>query len=243
MNGDPGEILRGLGDVARAHREHERYHSVFKLEEAVAWRRDSNALKLLSDRWSGDGDVPARSETGGEFGPAGCADLNDTALVATTGILFMEGESEPGELIAMKGRLAAASARYGRLSRWLAGHAESEWERLSVLLVPEFIAAAPPRFAALARTTAAADAYRLVAHLLTAAGRVLEAQDLTPGGVRADPGRAAAMIHAASSLIDDAAARIAEAGVSLGDSDADWSEFIRIADRLPGCAALPRPDR
>ena len=228
MSGD-GSGLEGFVDVARAHREHERYHSLFKLEEAVAWRRDANALKLLADRWS------VRQESSPRLadpahGAVGCADLNDPAVVATTGVLFMEGAGEPAELTAMRAGWETAATRYRKLSRWLAEHMAAEWPRLSQLLTPELIGAARPRFVALTRTTAAGQSYGLVANLLTSAVQGLTNQDLTPAGVRTDRGAAAEMVRTAAWLVDMAAAEIAAAGASLTLSDPDWTEFIRIAE-------------
>ncbi|MFF1359154.1 hypothetical protein [Streptomyces sp. NPDC058297] len=56
--------------VARAHREHERYHSLLKLEHAVSLRRDANTLKVLADRWLEAGTGPG-SGGAGRAGPCG----------------------------------------------------------------------------------------------------------------------------------------------------------------------------
>lgn len=53
------------------------------------------------------------------FAAAGCEDLNGAAVVAMTGILFMEGESEPPEITAMKVELAGLAATLSRTSGWL----------------------------------------------------------------------------------------------------------------------------
>lgn len=221
-----GELL----EIARAHREHERYHSMAKLEQAAALRRDSNALKVLADRWL---QVPVAADpgVGGEHDARGCEDLNGPAAVTTTGILFMEGEPRPGELTAMLARFEDAAHEYERLSRWLAEKMAGAWPRLGSLLTPELIEAARPRFAALARTTAAGSAYGLAARLLTAAASAMRNQDLTPAGVRADPVGAAAMLRTSGRLVDMAAAVIAEAAAGLGLSDPDWTSFIATLSR------------
>ncbi|QKG22359.1 hypothetical protein [Actinomadura verrucosospora] len=223
-DGAPGEPA-GMLQVARAHREHERFHSLAKLEEAAALRRDSNVLKMLADHWSDAGAMRA-GPADPRHGAVGCPDLNGPAVVTATGVLFMEGESEPAELTAMKARLGEAGTRYRRLSRWLAQEMEAEWPRLAVLTTPRHIAAARARFMALTRTTAAGDAYGLAAHLLTTAAAALRDQDLTPAGVRAGPATAAAMLRNASWLVDTAAGVIAEAAARLGASDPDWTAFI-----------------
>ncbi|GAA3219968.1 hypothetical protein [Nonomuraea helvata] len=221
-------LLQGMLEVARAHREHERYHSLLKLEEAATLRRDSNALKVLADRWleAPDGEhhpVPVDSA----YGAVGCTDLNDPVVVATTGILFMEDEPAPAELTAIEGRLQAAAAEYGQLSRWLVEKMAAAWPRLTAaLLTPELADAARPRFTALSHTTAAGTAYGLAAQLLHAAVHAMRGQDLSPHGVRADPAAAATMLRSAAWLADQAAATIAEAAARLGRSDPDWTAFI-----------------
>ncbi|WP_026413570.1 hypothetical protein [Actinomadura oligospora] len=215
---------RGFVAVARAHREHERYHSMLKLDDATAWRRDSNVLKVLADHWTTlDGGGTGTPDPA--YGAVGCPDLNGPAVVATTGVLFMEGPAEPAELAAMVGRFDEAAGRYRRLAEWLAGHMAAEWPRLSVLLAPQTADAARPRFAALARTTAAGQAYDLVAHLLTTAVTGLRGLDLSPAGVRDDPDGAAAVLRNASWLVDMASARLAEAAAQLSLSDPDWTAF------------------
>lgn len=227
--------LRGFAEVARAHREHERYHSMLKLDDATAWRRDSNVLKVLADHWATldvDATTGMDAATGMDpaHGAVGCPDLNGPAVVATTGVLFMEGAAAPAELTAMIGRFGDASERYRRLSGWLAGHMAAEWPRLAALLAPGTADAARPRFAALARTTAAGQAYDLVGHLLATAVTGLRGLDLSPSGVRADPAGAAAVLRNASWLLDMAAARLAEVAAQLSLSDPDWTAFTEALD-------------
>ena len=232
--------LSHMRDIARAHRAHERHHSLLKLEAAAALRRDSNALKVLADHWLGvtdavpataDGpdaaDAPATAD-----GPVSCPDLTDPSAVSTTGVLYMEGESVPGELRAMRRRFATDAADYRDLSHWLAAKMDEAWERMGPLLTSRHADAATPRFRALVHTTAAGDAYGVVARLLDAAATTLNAQDLTPAGVRADIPGAARVIRMVSQLLDLAAARLARAAADLGESDTAWTDFLeRTAPR------------
>lgn len=224
MDGD----LAGMVAVARAHREHERYHSLLKLEHAVDLRRDANTLKVLADRWL-DG-APGEDGPGGPA--AGCPDLYDRAAVATTGVLFLQENSEPDELVAMKRRLEATADEFGRVSDWLAGHMAAAWRGMDVLLTPELAGAARPRFAALARTTEAGLGYGVAARLIGAAVGALRRLDLTPAGVRADPAGAAALVRAASWLLDLAAGGVAGRAAALGLSDPDWTEFLDAVDAV-----------
>lgn len=228
MDPDTSE-LDGFVAVARAHREHERYHSLFKLEEAVAWRRDANALKVLADHWSGASgmDQPPADPS---HGAVGCTDLNAPAVVATTGILFMEGAPEPAELTAMRAGWNTTAIRYRKVSQWLAEQMNAEWPRLSRLLTPALIESARARFTALTNTTSAGHVYALVANLLSSATQTLTNQDLTPAGIRRDRTAAANMIRTAAWLADMAAAEVAKAGATLTLSDPAWTEFIHIAE-------------
>jgi hypothetical protein len=168
----------------------------------------------------------------------GGSGLNDPAVVAGTGILFMEGASEPAELIAIQVRWEAAAGRYRAMSDWLAERMTAGWSQLTRLLTPLLIESAYPRLMALARTTTAGSSYDPVAHLLNSAAQALRNQDLTPAGVRFDPEAATSMIRTAAWLADAAAATIAETVASLSLSDPDWTEFINHAE-----SRLSRPPR
>src|SRR5262249_46969623 len=69
-----------MNNIATYHREHERFYTVYKLEQAVELAQDSNRLKILADVWLSD-EVKAPNYGGTDFNdpafkPAGCDDLN-----------------------------------------------------------------------------------------------------------------------------------------------------------------------
>ncbi|MFH8734124.1 hypothetical protein [Streptomyces sp. NPDC017964] len=139
MNDEPPAHaqLQAMLAVARAHREHERYHSLLKLEHAVSLRRDANTVKVLADRWLEAATGPARAEPEAPtFAAAGCPDPSDRTTVATTGVLFMADGIEPAEPTAMKRRFESTAEEHERLSGRLAGHMAAEWKRLDALLTP-----------------------------------------------------------------------------------------------------------
>ncbi|WP_406101287.1 hypothetical protein OG698_03260 [Streptomyces sp. NBC_01003] len=197
--------LKAMPAVARAHGEHERHHSLLKLEHAVSLQRDANTLKVH---------------------------LSDGTTAATTGVPFMADGIEPAELTAMKRRFEATAEAYERLSGRLAGPMAAEWKRLDALLTPAPAAAARARFAALARTATAGNAYGVGAHLLAAALDAMRNLDLTPSGIRADPAGSAALLRTTSCLVDTAAATTAEQAASLGRSAPDRTAFSRVIDAL-----------
>jgi len=224
--------LDGLVAVARWHREHERYHSMNALYDAAQLRRHSNALKLLARRWleGHDGEPAAFPVSDPLFRAAGCDDLNDPGSVATTGVLFMEGESEPAELIQMKQALAGMAGGFDDVSTWLGEKMAPAWERESLLLTSTLTSAAQPRFATLARTTRAGDALGLVARLLHAAVGAIAAHPLEPGDVRRDPTGSAHRLLAASWLLDEASSTLAEMAADLARSDPDWTAYLDALD-------------
>jgi hypothetical protein len=236
--------IEGMLQLARSHRQHERYHSLSGLENAAALKRDANALKVLADHWlrSVDNARSAIDYQDPAFRAAGCEDLSDPTAVATTGILFMEGEGEPRELKQMKGKLWAISDSLGKVSRWLVEKMDAGWQREKQVLTPELAAAARPRFMALTRTTLAGAKFGVAARLMDAALHALNTLDFRPEALRKDLRGAAGMVRTASYLLDEAAALLAEQAAQLGLSDPDWTEYIEeleaMSARGSGASAL-----
>jgi hypothetical protein len=222
------DAIAGMLQVARYHRQHERYHSLSGLENAAALRRDANALKVLADTWlrAAEQPPPDVDYSDAAFRAAGCEDLSDPAAVATTGILFMEGEGEPRELTQLKGKLWAISDSMGRVSGWLAEKMEAGWEREMRLLTPELAESARPRFMALTRTTMSGVKFGVVARLMGAALEALNAVEFRPDAIRKDLRGSAMLVRTAGWLLDEAAAVLAEQAADLGRSDPDWTDYI-----------------
>jgi hypothetical protein len=229
----PHATIEGMLNIARYHREHERFHSMNGLETAMDLRRDANALKLLAERWltvDEDAASPAVDYQDALFRAVGCADLNDRTAVATTGILFMEGEQEPQESTQTKERLRGTAAGLATASAWLAEKMDAAWEREQALLTSGFADAVHPRLMALTRTTLTGAKLGVVARLLGAASAALERQDLTPSGIRENRRDAGCLLLTASWLIDRAAALMAEQSADLSLSDPDWTRSIQTLE-------------
>ena len=227
---DPDD-LDGMLQVARFHREHERFHSMKGLQDAADLRRESNALKVLADTWfraaGRESSETARVDyQRAEFRAAGCEDLSDPVAVATTGILFMEGEQEPRELVQLQFKLAGMAEGLGRASEWLGEKMVAGFERESVLLTPELARAARPRFMALKRTSMTAAKFGVISRLLRAALGALQAVELKPAAIRKDLEGAAELMRTASWLLDAAAALLAEQAADLAFSDVDWTTYV-----------------
>jgi hypothetical protein len=235
------EAIAGMLQIARYHREHERYHSLTGLENAAALRRDANALKVLADTWLRAAERPRREidYSADAFRAAGCEDLSDPSAVATTGILFMEGEGEPRELTQLKGKLWAISETMARVSGWLAEKMEAGWEREMHLLTPELADSARPRFMALTRTTMSGVRFGVAARLMSATLEALNAVEFRPEALRKDLRGSAMLVRTAGWLLDEAAAVLAEQAADLTRSDPDWTDYIAALEGLAGGSQEP----
>lgn len=219
----------GMRGVAKYHREHERFHSMAGLEQAAGLRRDANALKVLADRWlspSSDGQSGQINVADARYSAAGCPDLNDTAAVATTGLLFMEGETEPAEITALKAKLHSLASGLQTTSKWLGEKMDAGWEREQVLLHPQLLEAAFPRFMVLTRTSLSAASFGVAARLIDSASRLLASQTFSPPAIRSDRSAMAKILLHSSWLLDRAAALLAEQAAELSLSDPDWTAYL-----------------
>jgi hypothetical protein len=228
MKAMPDHIIADLLQIARHHREHERYYATEGLEQAAALRRDAGALRALAERWlagkATDG-TDARYDDP-QLQAAGCDDLNDPAAVATAGILFMEGEGEPSEIARVKAKLATHRDRCLRTGRWLDEKMQAAWQREAALVTAEYADAAYARHKALMRTTLTASKLVVAGRLIGAAHAALAPRDHTPAQLRADPQGEGRLLRAAAWLMDAAASLIAEQAAELGASDPDWTTYI-----------------
>ena len=107
--GAPAQLIAIL-NLSRYHREHEKFYARSPLERAIDLQRAARTLTTLADRWSEVAPTGA-PPTGVPF--AGCEDLNEPAAIQSDGVLFMEGEGEPVELVEAEAR----SRRPGRRPR------------------------------------------------------------------------------------------------------------------------------
>ena len=91
-------LLTTILNLTAFHREHEKYYGVAPREQAVVLQRHSRTLLALADRWTTahPPDVTAASPF------AGAPDLNAREAIQLDGVLFMEGEGEPGEITHLK---------------------------------------------------------------------------------------------------------------------------------------------
>ena len=87
-------LLTAMLNMTAFHREHEKFYSSSPREQAVTLQRHSRTLHALADQWM----ITAPSTTPAFSPYEGAPDLNAAAALQLDGVLFMEGEGEPGEI-------------------------------------------------------------------------------------------------------------------------------------------------
>ena len=225
-------IIRNL---ARSHREHELFYSRAPLELAVRLQAWSRALKALGLRWRSlhpttDSDERVAS---GLRRYAGCTDLNEDTAVETLGILFMEGEGEPAELVKLKRDLLALADEHEQGGTWLREAMDGSWKAATSLISVRSLAdVLGDRHRIIINNWRMASASELIAHLLRRAAELLDTSELTPTAIRADLATVAMTpghLLAAAELLDTASELSTEAGLRVLDSEPRWRRF---SDRL-----------
>ena len=212
-------------NLARYHREHEKFYAQSPLEQAIALQRTSRALKALADHWQEfqPGQEPL------EFPYAGCVDLNEKAAIEAGGILFLEGEGEPPEIARMKRELLSAAGEFGATGTWMSEAMQTSWGMAEGLLaLPEIADLLGERHRIIANDWQAAGLNILIASLLRRAVAVLGRVDFAPAALRADlagPRTAVPYLFSASELIDHAADLITQSAGLVHDNERRWRVF------------------
>jgi len=225
QNKPPDRLLEAIGNLARFHREHEKFYSQAPLRQAGEIQAISRALKSLAGQWS---EVePSERPAANPF--AGAEDLNAPGLVAESGILFMEGEGEPPEITRLKRDLAAVAADSEGTGAWLAQAMEQAWETAAVLVsYPALADLLGERHRIIANDWQSAGLLALVARLLRRALDLLGRVDFTPEALRTDlrgARRSPSYLYSASELLDRAADLLAESATLVHENERRWRVF------------------
>ena len=117
-------------NLARYHREHEKFYARAPLEDALRLQRTSGALKALAERWSTV--EPTAPNVASPY--SGAEDLNDDRATELAGILFMEVEAEPAEIDQIRRDLSTAAKDNLAVGEWLASAMETSWAVAANLL-------------------------------------------------------------------------------------------------------------
>lgn len=229
-------FLQMAENLARYHREHEKFYARAPLEEAVALHRTSAALRALAERWSVVD--PSQPEVASPF--SGAEDLNDERAIELAGILFMEGEGEPAEISRIKRELQSASQANAEAGEWLGEAMETSWVVAEGLLqFPELADLLAERHRIISNDWQAASLARLVARNLERAGTVLEHLDFSPSAIREDledSRRSPHYLHSACELIDHATDLAVQSASLVHENERRWRVFRERVARLAGSA-------
>jgi hypothetical protein len=244
----PNPLLDAALNLAKFHKQHERFYASSPLESALRLHRHARALLALADRW-------ATVEPSGHHGVSpfeGAEDLNSEAATALDGVLFMEGEGRPAEITAMIGELCAEAESFTGAGEWLANAMAASWKMAAAMLeFDELAGVMGERHRIISNDWLAAHMQSLVAVLLGRAADMLERVDLTPAAVRADlagsrvaPDR----LYAAAEVLSRAADLCCESAELVHDNERRWrvsrertEELVQAmtAGTAPAAPAVP----
>ena len=207
------------------HREHEKFYAVSPREQAVVLQRHSRTLHALADRWA-----TTSPNASSAFSPyEGAPDLNDPAALQLEGVLFMEGEGEPGEIRHLKRDLRLMADDAAGAGEWLAHAMQSAWELASVLFdIDDLADLLGERHRIIANDWQGASMMSLTARILTRAAELLERVDFTPAALRADLNAerlCARRLSSAAEMIDHAADLLSEFAGLVHDNERRWRVF------------------
>jgi hypothetical protein len=224
-----------LRNIASFHREHERYYTWHKANQAAELFREANRLKAIATTWLDD-PLPASLAGNFEdprFAATGCCDLNAMRAIGSIGILFMEGEQEPSEFLALKGKLNSMGAHSARSGKWLADKMVHAWTRESWLLRDEWIAAAEPRFGTIITNWRQVRHLELAARCATLALGIISSIDLGPAAIRRDVRGCGRRLLDAAWALDCAAQVTGRSAADLSENDSRWTQYLDLMAPIP----------
>jgi hypothetical protein len=232
LSGEGDGLLRVVENLTRYHHEHEKYYSEAPLVDALSLQRISRTLIALAERWSTA--APTSAPLPSPF--AGAPDLNDERAIETSGVLFMEGEGEPAEIIRIKGELEGMAAASEQSSKWLSAAMESSWEMAKALLsYPELADLHGERHRVIANNWQNAWTAGMIARYLRRTLEALERVDFSPAALRADlsgPRTTPAYLYSAAELINRAADLSAESSVLVHENERRWRVFHERVEQV-----------
>jgi hypothetical protein len=231
------DLLIAMLNLTAAHREHEKFYSVSPREQAVALQRHSRTLHALADRWT-----TVEPSGGGAFSPyEGADDLNAPTATQLDGVLFMEGDTEPGEISRLKRDVRQSAEDSEAAGAWLATAMESSWAVAPVLLEIDGLAdLLGERHRIIANNWQGSSLVTLAGRILDRAATILDRVDFTPAALRADLAgdrRSAARLFSAAEMIDHAADLLSDFATVVHDNERRWRVFRervqQIVDAMP----------
>lgn len=221
----PQQLLETIENLSRFHREHEQFYSQAPLQSARELQAASRALQALARRWN----EAEPSERPAPNPYAGADDINAPGLVSESGILFMEGEGEPAEIISMKREIEEKAAGAEQTGEWLGKAMEQSWGIAGALVqFDDLIDLLGERHRIIAADWQAASMNALIARYLRRALEVLGQVDFAPPAIRADmggPRRGPRYLYTAGELLDAAADLYVRSAALVHENERRWRTF------------------
>jgi hypothetical protein len=241
--GQHSPLLDAVLNLARFHREHEKFYATSPRELAVTLQRHARTLHALADRWSTT--EPSTTPALSPF--AGTEDLNDPAALQLEGVLFMEGEGEPAEITHLVRHLKATADDFEATGEWLGNAMQASWGVAATLTDIDGLGdMLGERHRIIANDWLAADIQGLVARLLRRAADIVDHVDFTPAALRADlagPRRSPGLLHSAAELINHAADLTSDSAGLVNDNERRWRVFRqRVTEIVQAPVAAARHD-
>jgi len=207
------------------HREHEKFYATAPREQAVTLQRHSRTLQALADQWT-----TTTPSTAAAFSPyEGAPDLNAPAALQLDGVLFMEGEGTPGEILHLERDLRTFADDATGAGAWLATAMQSSWDlALTLLEIDELADLLGERHRIIANNWQGASMMTLAGRILPRAADLLDLVDFTPAALRADLAdhqASACRLYSAAEMIDHAADLFSEFAGIVHDNDRRWRVF------------------
>jgi hypothetical protein len=218
-------LLTAMLNMSSFHREHEKFYSTSPREQAVVLQRHSRTLHALADRWT-----TTHPDDRTFFSPyEGAPDLNAPAALQLDGVLFMEGEKEPGEISHLKRDVRIFADDAAAAGDWLSTAMQSSWNVALVLLDIEPLAdLLGERHRIIANNWQGASMMSLAARILARAVDLLERVDFSPAAIRNDLAAqhvSSRRLYSAAEMIDHAADLFSEFAGLVHDNERRWRVF------------------
>ncbi len=229
---DQRALLTAVLNMTAYHREHEKFYSTSPREQAVVLQRHSRTLHALADRWT---TTPRDHRV--VFSPyEGTPDLNAPAALQLDGVLFMEGQGEPGEISHLKRDLRIFADDASGAGEWLATAMQSSWDMATALFDIEDLGdLLGERHRIIANNWQGASMMSLAARILARAAELLDRVDFSPAAIRADLAAehvSARWLYSAAEMIDHAADLFSEFAGIVHDNERRWRVFRARVERI-----------
>ena len=235
------QLLVAMLNLTATHREHEKFYSVSPREQAVTVQRHSRTLLALADQWTS-----ATGRHGQAFSPyEGADDLNASAATQLDGVLFMEGEGEPGEITHLKRDLRTFAEDATAAGEWLDNAMHASWDIAPMLFqVAGLSDLLGERHRIIANNWQGASMMTLIGRVLTRAAELLDRVDFSPSALRADLAGdrvSIGRLYSAAEMLDHAADLLSDYAGLVHDNERRWRVLRQRVAEIT--TAVPRDER